>query len=106
MNKALDGNIGEVEELKIAARKMRAENERLRSALVRMMAMHEMMMKKINHGASFYDADCLREMNEAPIQAHNALTPNVEVTGLAAASLPQGPCELPGSTQAANGEKT
>ena len=33
------------------------------------------------------------------------VTPNVEVTGLAAASLPQGPCGLPGSTPATNGEK-
>ena len=32
--------------------------------------------------------------------------PNVEVTGLAAASLPQGPCGLPGSTPATNGETT
>ncbi|MDP1611680.1 MAG: hypothetical protein Q8M11_11530, partial [Sulfuritalea sp.] len=31
--------------------------------------------------------------------------PNVEVTGLAAASLPQGPCGLPGSTPAATEER-
>lgn len=31
---------------------------------------------------------------------------NVEVTGLAAASLPQGPCGLPGSTPATNEERS
>lgn len=31
--------------------------------------MHCAMMKKINHGASFYDADCIRQMNEAPLAA-------------------------------------
>lgn len=36
----------------------------------------------------------------------NAAPSNVEVTGLGAASLPQGPCGLPGSTPEANGEKT
>lgn len=45
----------------------------LRSALQRMDDMHEKMMAKVNHGASFYDADCLREMNKAPIQAARAL---------------------------------
>jgi hypothetical protein len=47
--------------------------EILRAALQRMIIMHSMMMDKTNHGASFYDADCLREMNEAPLQADLAL---------------------------------
>lgn len=42
-------------------------------ALERMQRMHQMMMRKVNHGASYYDADTLREMNEAPIQAERAL---------------------------------
>jgi hypothetical protein len=42
-------------------------------ALERMDKMHEAMMKKVNHKASWYDAECLREMNEAPIQAAHAL---------------------------------
>ena len=46
--------------------------EELVSSLVRMNAMHDLMMKKVNHGASFYDAACIREMNEAPIQATKA----------------------------------
>jgi hypothetical protein len=46
---------------------------RLTAALVRMVAMHEKMFKKTNVGASFYDADTIREMNEAPIQAARAL---------------------------------
>ncbi|MHB8890263.1 MAG: hypothetical protein ACYC46_15740 [Acidobacteriaceae bacterium] len=45
----------------------------LLAALERMDKMHDMMMQKINHGASFYDAECLHEMNSAPIQAHNAI---------------------------------
>lgn len=43
------------------------------AALQRMIAMHETMMKKTNVGASFYDADCIREMNEAPLQANRLL---------------------------------
>lgn len=45
----------------------------LRTSLHRMILMHEMMMAKVNHGASAYDADCIREMNEAPIQAKRAI---------------------------------
>jgi len=45
----------------------------LRAALQRMMVMHDKMMQKTNHGASFYDADCIREMNEAPLQAERAI---------------------------------
>lgn len=46
---------------------------RLQIALARMLTMHEMVMSKTNVGASFYDADCIREMNEAPIQARRVL---------------------------------
>ena len=53
------------------------EIERLRAALKRMDRMHGMMMAQANHGASCYDADCIHEMNGAPIQAARALGPNV-----------------------------
>ncbi|EEI1617878.1 hypothetical protein GRL14_004761 [Salmonella enterica] len=43
-------------------------------ALERMLKMHELVMNKTNAGASFYDAECIREMNLAPIQARQALT--------------------------------
>ncbi|EDW0701128.1 hypothetical protein KV01_005664 [Salmonella enterica subsp. enterica] len=46
---------------------------RLQIALARMLTMHEIVMNKTNIGASFYDADCIREMNEAPIQARRVL---------------------------------
>lgn len=46
---------------------------RLQIALTRMLTMHEMMMNKTNIKASFYDAECLREINEAPIQARRVL---------------------------------
>ncbi|MGG6032082.1 hypothetical protein [Salmonella enterica] len=42
-------------------------------ALARMLTMHEMVMNKTNIKASFYDADCIREMNEAPVQARRVL---------------------------------
>lgn len=45
----------------------------LLSALVRLDKMHELMMKKINHGASWYDAECLFEMNAAPLEAAKAI---------------------------------
>lgn len=45
----------------------------LAEALHRMTEMHSLMMSKVNHGSSFYDAKCIKEMNEAPIQASNAL---------------------------------
>lgn len=38
-------------------------------SLKRVLAMHDAMFKKTNVGASFYDANTLREMNEAPIEA-------------------------------------
>jgi hypothetical protein len=47
-------------------------------ALDRMSKMHHLLMTKINHGASFYDAECIREMNEAPVQAAKALNIAVE----------------------------
>ncbi|EBX7641442.1 hypothetical protein DS648_14310 [Salmonella enterica subsp. enterica serovar Saintpaul] len=46
---------------------------RLQIALARILTMHEMVMNKTNIRASFYDADCIREMNEAPIQARRVL---------------------------------
>lgn len=52
---------------------LRAQNAALVAALERMLAMHDTMMTKVNHGASFFDADCLREMNEAPSQAAQAI---------------------------------
>lgn len=45
----------------------------LHDALERMCEMHSMMMAKVDHGASTYDADTLREMNEAPAQAALAM---------------------------------
>lgn len=52
---------------------LREQNAALVAALERMLAMHDTMMTKVNHGASFFDADCLREMNEAPSQAAQAI---------------------------------
>jgi hypothetical protein len=46
----------------------------LLAALRRMDRMHALMMEKCNHGASWYDAECLREMNEAPLDAARAIT--------------------------------
>lgn len=43
-------------------------------ALERMQKMHSLMMEKVNHKKSFYDAECIREMNEAPLQAKRVLT--------------------------------
>jgi len=48
-------------------------HKQLFDALERMDKMHEMMMAQVNHGASFYDAECLHEMNGAPIQAAKAM---------------------------------
>ena len=45
----------------------------LLDALERMCKMHDLMMSKINHGASFYDSECLREMGEAQIHAREAI---------------------------------
>jgi hypothetical protein len=43
--------------------------ETTENALRRMLKMHELMMAKANHAASFYDAECLQEMAEAPYEA-------------------------------------
>ena len=43
------------------------------NALRRMLKMHALMMAKANHAASFYDAECLQEMAEAPPEAAAAL---------------------------------
>lgn len=55
------------------ATELREQHGALVAALERMLAMHDTMMTKVNHGASFFDADCLREMNEAPSQAAQAI---------------------------------
>ncbi len=49
------------------------ENHALLEALKRMVAMHEMMMEKVNHGASFYDGKTIQEINEAPVQARQII---------------------------------
>lgn len=46
----------------------------LRDGLQRMLAMHESMLKKTNHAASYFDADTRRQMDEAPLVARRALT--------------------------------
>lgn len=43
--------------------------ETTENALRRMLKMHALMMAKTNHAASFYDAECLHEMAEAPYEA-------------------------------------
>lgn len=48
-------------------------HQQLFAALERMVKIHDLMMRQANHRASAYDADCLREMNEAPIQAARAM---------------------------------
>ena len=53
------------------------EIETLRAALTRMNRMHGLMMANVNHKASFYDAECIQEMNGAPLEAARALRPNV-----------------------------
>lgn len=45
----------------------------LLAALKAMTAMHAKMMAKVNHGASFYDAETIAAMNDAPIIANAAL---------------------------------
>lgn len=47
----------------------------LRKSLRRMIAMHESMMKEIDHKSSCYTADTIREMNEAPLEAERLLKP-------------------------------
>lgn len=54
-------------------RKARAAIAELIEAGKRMDKMHALLMAKTNHAASFYDAECFREMNEAPLQMQAAL---------------------------------
>lgn len=42
-------------------------------ALERMTKMHKMFCNRIDWKATFLDADTIRELNEAPIQAHVAI---------------------------------
>jgi hypothetical protein len=58
----------------IANARLIAASPDLLAALKRMLSMHELMMKKVNHGASFYDGETLFEMNEAPVEAKNIIT--------------------------------
>ena len=45
----------------------------LEDALKAMLEMHTDMLSKTNVGASFFNAEILKKMNDAPIQARNAL---------------------------------
>lgn len=42
-------------------------------ALNNMLEMHDMMMSKVNHSASFYDAATIAAMNEQPAKAREVL---------------------------------
>ena len=46
---------------------------KLVKALKRMLKMHNLMMTKIDHATTAWDAECITEMNEAPGQARAAL---------------------------------
>lgn len=48
-------------------------DNKLIEALKRMLKMHELMMKKIDHTNACWDAECIQEMNEAPPQARRIL---------------------------------
>lgn len=48
-------------------------NKQLLDALKRMEYMHKLMMNKVNHASSFYDAETIKEMNEAPNQAREII---------------------------------
>lgn len=52
---------------------LNATDNALAQALARMVRMHDAMLSKTDVGRSWYDADTLREMNEAPIEALRAL---------------------------------
>lgn len=43
--------------------------EDLKASLTRMYNLYVTMMDKIDHKHAWYDAACLREMNEAPMEA-------------------------------------
>ncbi len=75
-------------------------HKQLFNALESMDKMHKMMMAKANHRASFYDAECLDAMNNAPILAAQAMAayrqafppvvPNVQGKGRAACGASSG----------------
>lgn len=67
-----DGRIIRPEWVPGAARLVRAAPE-LKVALEGMLEMHDLMMKKVNHKESFYDAQTLAAMNAAPLLARAAL---------------------------------
>ena len=48
--------------------------EELKDALEGMIDLYETMMDKVDHTNSFYDANCIKMMNENPLQAKKALT--------------------------------
>lgn len=50
-----------------------ARIEQLTASLTRMLEMHDLIMEKVNFGASFFDTECLMEMNAAPVQARSLL---------------------------------
>ena len=50
----------------------------LYKALVRMLGLHDLMAKAINNGAPHYDANTIREMNEAPIQAQQSISKYID----------------------------
>lgn len=52
--------------------RLKIQNAKLLSALARMEQMYDRMMRQVTHGASAYDAQTLKEMNEAPQQAADA----------------------------------
>lgn len=46
---------------------------KLKQALKDMLDMHDLMMDKVNHADSAYDANCIKAMNEVPGQARAVL---------------------------------
>jgi hypothetical protein len=55
----------------------KSRQDLLVAALKRMLEMHELVGEKINFGASFFDAETLNEMIEAPLQSRIAIA-NIE----------------------------
>lgn len=53
-----------------------SNTQQMADALCKMIRMHALWMRDGNHGASFYQNETLRLMNEAPIQARTALQDN------------------------------
>jgi hypothetical protein len=66
----IDGN---EERIQKAFFKKNLQIANLTIALERMLAMHDLMMKKVNHAASFYDPEFIKEMNEAPAHARRQI---------------------------------